>query len=845
MDKKINIDSILPLVAKPGRYIGGELNAVYKDPGESVLSMVLIFPDLYEIGMSHQGLQILYHIINQQQGLVAERCYTPDVDMEEQLRKNKLPLFSIESRRPLAEFDIIGITLPYELCYTNILTILDLAGVPLRSADRRDEHPLVIAGGSCSLNPEPVADFFDAVILGDGEEVILEVADAVKDARAEGNSRGEILQRLAEIDGVYIPLFFEPHYQGEQLESMTPLVEGYRSVRRRVLSELPPVDLLDHPLVPLVKPIHDRLGVEIARGCTRGCRFCQAGMIYRPVRERSVDDIMRLAEQGIKNSGFDELALLSLSSGDFSCLPALLIRLMDRFVNEYVSVSMPSMRVGTLTPEVINQIKRVRKTGFTVAPEAGTDRLREVINKGITEQDLLTTCHDAFAAGWNLIKFYFMVGLPTETLEDVDGIVDLAMRARQEARGGRAQINVSVATFVPKPHTPFQWSAQLTLDASKERINHLKKKLPRKGFKLKWHDPYQSYLEGVFSRGDRRLSHLIEAAWQAGARLDAWSEHFNLPRWRQAADGAGLDLDSYLRERTMEEVLPWDHLHCGVDRLFLVSEYEKSLERKYTPDCRNNSCQKCGLCDFKTIRPVVNKGEDIQSDPYHPVPNNSARKDDQPTVFSYRVHYSRLGDARFLGHLEILQLIFRVLHRAGLPLLFSRGYNPSPRVSFSPALPVGVESHVEFFDMDLFEPVSRVADLAAELNQQLPEFIVINSVVPVRRQSPTTKIISYAINMPGSVDSEAAADNIRRFLSMEQFIVERIRKKKKRELDIRVLVDSLEQDGLQLSVKLVHPHNAAGTNPREVLEKVVGLTKEQSLLARITKNSSQELAANS
>ena len=845
MSQNISIDSILPLVRKPGRYIGGELHAVQKDPAGADLSFVLVFPDLYEIGMSHQGLQILYHIINGQQGLAAERCYAPDVDMEDQLRRSNLPLFSIESRRPLADFDVIGITLPYELCYTNILTILDLARIPLRAKDRGDDDPLVIAGGSCSLNPEPVADFFDVVVLGDGEEVILEIADTLRAAGMDCESRQEILLRLAEIDGVYIPLFFEPQYEGRQLTAVKPLVDDYVSVTRRVLPELPPVDLMDHPLVPLVKPIHDRLGVEIARGCTRGCRFCQAGIIYRPVRERSVEEIMKLAEQGIKNSGFDELALLSLSSGDFSCLPVLLLKLMDRFADEYVSVSMPSMRVGTLTPEVINQIKRVRKTGFTVAPEAGTDRLREVINKGITEQDLLATCRDAFEAGWNLIKFYFMIGLPTETMEDVDGIVDLAVRARQEAQGRRAQINVSVATFVPKPHTPFQWAGQLTLAESKERINRLKKNLPRKGFKLKWHDPYQSLLEGVFSRGDRRLSHLIEAAWRAGARLDGWSEHYRLDRWQRAAEDLGLDLDWYLRARDMDEVLPWDHLSSGVDRNFLVHEYQKSLERSYTPDCRNHSCQKCGLCDFKTIRPLVNKPDDIQTEPQRVTNDRAAGKQEQKPVFSYRVHYSRLGDARFLGHLEILQLVFRALHRAGLPVLFSQGYNPSPRISFSPALPVGVESHIEFFDMDLAEPLSRPADIAAELDQQLPGFISITSITSVRKKTPVTMQISYEIILPDSVDGDSVAAKITEFLAAEQFVIERVRKKKKRELDIRVLVSRLEQDGLRLNMDLVHPHGAAGTNPREVLEKVIGLTAEQALLARIIKISSQELAANS
>ena len=845
MSKNVEIDAILPLVQKPGRYIGGELNAVTADHHQAKCSFVLVFPDLYEIGMSHQGLQILYHTLNQQPDLLAERCYAPDVDMEQQLRINKLPLFSIESRLPLAEFDIIGITLPYELCYANILTILDLAGIALRAADRREQDPLVIAGGSCSLNPEPVADFFDAVVLGDGEEVILEIGEVVRAGKAEDVSKKELLTQLARVSGVYVPAFFSPRYDGQQLIAIEPLIEGYTEIKRRVLPELPPIDLLVNPLVPLVKPVHDRLGVEIARGCTRGCRFCQAGMIYRPVRERSVDDIMQLAEEGIENSGFDELALLSLSSGDFSCLPELLVKLMDRFADEYVSVSMPSMRVGTLTPEVINQIKRVRKTGFTVAPEAGTDRLREVINKGITEQDLLESCRDAFGAGWNLIKFYFMIGLPTETMEDVDGIVDLAIRARQEAQGKRAQINVSAATFVPKPHTPFQWAAQLTLDESRDRINRLKKKLPRKGFKLKWHEPDQSLLEGVFSRGDRRLSALLEAAWQQGARLDGWSEHFSLKRWQQAAGSLDMDLDWYLRARTMDEVLPWDHLHCGVDRTFLEQEYRKSLERVYTPDCRTNNCQKCGLCDFKTLRPVVNTPEPARVEAKVLLNDRLAGQQQQQTVFSYRVHYSRLDEARFLGHLEVLQLIFRVLHRTGLPVLFSQGYNPSPRVSFSQALPVGVESHVEFFDMDLGRPLSRPAEVIAALNQQMPDFMTVTAVDLVEKQAPTTNLISYTMILPVAVVDDDVSKHIAEFLATDTFIVERIRKRKRRQLDLRPLVNRLEYTDGELQVDLIHPHNAAGTNPREVLEQILRLTREQALLARIFKNSLHELAPKS
>ncbi|WP_339138247.1 MAG: TIGR03960 family B12-binding radical SAM protein [Candidatus Electrothrix sp. GW3-4] len=848
MTTKVPLDSILPLVQKPGRYIGGELNAVRPDYSQVDLSFALVFPDLYEIGMSHQGLQILYHIINRQPGLAAERCYAPDVDMEAQLRQQKLPIFSLETRRPLAEFDVIGFTLPYELCYTNILTVLDLAGIPFRSEDRGEDFPLIIGGGACAMNPEPVADFFDLIVLGDGEEALLELIWALRASREQGFSRAETLQRCADIEGVYVPSLFKPQYTDGQLTAIEPLKKDYPAVSRRIVSELPPVELLTRPLVPIVKPIHDRLGVEIARGCTRSCRFCQAGMTYRPVRERSREQIMQLAEEGIHNSGFDELALLSLSTGDYSSLPELLKDLMDRFAEEHVSVALPSMRVGTLTPEVIEQIRRVRKSGFTVAPEAGTDRLREVINKGITEEDLLAGCRDAFAAGWNVIKFYFMIGLPTETQEDLEAIIDLAMRAKKEAMGGRTQINVSVSTFVPKPHTPFQWHGQLSIAETKERIDFLKRKLPRKGFRLKWHEPYQSFLEGLFSRGDRRLASLIEAAWQAGARLDGWSDHFLLERWQEAAEQLGLDLDSYLRPRNQDEVLPWDHLHCGVDRAFLEKEYQKALDQVYTPDCRNKGCQQCGLCDFKSIKPLIQKKEESSPAMEQQVepPKGSWKRTEQgqQTVFRYRVHYARLGDGRFLGHLEVLQLVFRGLQRSGLPMLFSQGFNPSPKVSFSPALPVGVESYIEYFDIDLATPIKNPQKTAELLNISLPDFLAVQEIVAIRKKAPVDQIISYQCTLPESVDVDQLTVTSQAFLAADAFVIERIRKQKKRELDLRPLVQRLELDAEQgrvLLLDLLHPHGAAGTSPREILEKVLGLSEEQSQLVRIVKWKSQEI----
>lgn len=830
------LENILPLVKKPGRYIGGELHSSGKAWEDAIVRFAFVFPDLYEIGMSHQGLQILYHIINEQSGMLAERCYAPDIDMERELRKQGQPFFSIESRTPLQKFDVLGITLPYELSYTNILTILDLAGIPFRTENRGEDYPLVIGGGSCGLNPEPVADFFDAIVLGDGEEVVLEIAELICSVKEKGLSRGEVLSELAGLDGVYVPSFFVPQYDEYGFSGIRPVKNGYSEVRRRVLPQLPGAEKTGKPLVPIVKPVHDRLGVEIARGCTRGCRFCQAGIIYRPVRERSLNDIMAIADQGIRDSGFDEMALLSLSTGDFSCLPELMMALMDRFADRYVSVSMPSMRVGTLTPEIMNQIKRVRKTGFTVAPEAGTDRLRQVINKGITEEDLLETCRNAFSLGWNLIKFYFMVGLPTETRDDVEAIVELARKARATAPAGakRIQINVSVGTFVPKPHTPFQWDRQLTLDESRERINMLKNMLPRRGFKLKWHDPEQSFMEGVFSRGDRRLATLLEKAWRNGVRLDSWSEHYSLERWREAAEQCGVDLDAYLAQRDIEKPLPWEHLNSGVMGEFLVRERENALAGTYTPDCRTDGCQKCGLCDFKIIRPVVNKKADC-IDWKQKTENGNPQKDVTPIEgFSYRVHYSRKGGTRFFSHLEVLQLIFRVLFRAGLKVQYSQGYNPSPKVSFSSALPVGMESEVEYFDVDLEEEIENFDDIIENLNRELPQGMNVWTMEERPRSSAEGILVSYEVQLLQPL-TEEQRKKVEDFLEQQSFVIQRFRKNKTRELDIRPLVHSLEMSGEKLLFELICFHGKAGVNPREVLQYVFGFQDNEALVARVIK----------
>jgi radical SAM family uncharacterized protein/radical SAM-linked protein len=853
-----DIGRILAHVKKPSRYVGNEFNVFKKDWESAALRIALVFPDLYEIGMSHHGLQILYSVINTQADLLADRVYAPDRDLEKLLQEQRKPIFAVESRRDLIDFDMIGITLPYELCYTNILTILALGGIPFRSTDRSEPHPFVIGGGSGSFNPEPVADFFDAVLLGDGEEAVLEIAGVLKRAKQSRSTRQRTLVELAAVPGVYVPSFFAPTYSRDgELLAVNPLKKDYGKVRRRILSDLQTSHTPEKPLVPLARIVHDRLGIEVARGCTRGCRFCQAGIIYRPVRERTAERVVALAEKGMAGGGFEELALLSLSTGDYSCLLPTLGRLMDRFARDYVSVSMPSMRVGTLTPEIMHQIKRVRKTGFTLAPEAGTDRLRNVINKGITEEDLLATCRDANTLGWKLLKFYFMLGLPTETPDDIRAIGELVRRAAKTAGGGNLRINVSVSTFVPKPHTPFQWEPQISIAEAFSRIDLLKKCFPRGNYKLKWHDPRQSFLEGVMSRGDRKLAGVIEDAWQSGARLDAWTEQFDLHIWQDAAAAANIDLGRYLRRRDFTEVLPWQHLDTGVAEEFLRAELAKSWEGNYTPDCRVHGCQKCGVCDFKEVSPVVQckkRSRDESAGSYGPgIPEGAALPEipqmqsrtgaqKQPAETAahhwYRLFYAKQGDIRFLSHLEVMQVFFQACRRAGVKLHYSQGFNPVPKVSFSPALPVGTASLAEYLDIDLRETITDEREYMKRLNGQMPSGITIRSIeeTPDRKTGAQGKNLTCYEIILDHVLSETDRGKLQRFLASDSFAVTTKRKGKERTVDIRQQVKSIGvlENG-SLKMVLLSEEGKATSKPVEILKALFNLSEEQGLEAAILK----------
>jgi len=845
-------NKLLPFVNKPGRYLGHEYNVTVKDWERTELRCALIFPDLYEIGSSHQGLQILYSLLNAQENMLAERCFCPDRDMEQLLVARQAPLCSLESDRALADFDILGITLPYELCYSNIITILALSRIPLWAHERDESFPLILGGGSCAMNPEPVADFFDAILLGDGEEALIEIARVVADGKRHNLGKAVILRQLASIRGVYVPAFFQPCYTEEgAIKEIKPLQEEVPVVRRRVLSDLSSLSHLKHPLVPNARIVHDRLGVEIARGCTRGCRFCQAGIIYRPVRERSPAQIMEIAHCGLAASGFDELALLSLSTGDYSCIEQLLPQLMNAFASDFVSVSMPSMRVGTLTQTLMDQIKRVRKTGFTLAPEAGSERMRRFINKGITEEDLLHTCRAAFSLGWKVMKFYFMIGLPTETVADIEAIADLVLKAKKEgdANGrGKRQINVSLGAFVPKPHTPFQWEPQISIAESRDRIRQIKNALPRSGVHLKYHDPEQSFLEGVFSRGDRRLSTLLVTAWNNGARLDAWSDHFDLGLWRTAAESCGLVLDSYLRRRGPDEVLPWSHLQSGIENSFLQDELAKAHTETYTPDCRYHGCQQCGLCDFKTIKPLVYQKQAGVSGEQHdeigpdikPIPGAPYRRPENGSPeagghFKYLVSYSRTGDICFLGHLEFLQLVFRALRRTGIRTNFSQGFNPAPKISFGLALPVGTESLAEYFIMELPQPLTAKDDIVPSLNRQLPTGLAVHSVSPCSGKVPQHLHSTFTIVCPRPLLPEELA-RLEAFLQSQEFLVVRHRKGKTSSLNIRPLVAALRADSADtLHVELLYSSSLPGVKPIEILTQALKMDTETAAICKITK----------
>ena len=599
---KKEVEKILQYVQKPARYAGGELNCVVKDADKVDLRYAFCFPDLYEIGMSHLGMKILYSLVNSREDAWCERVFAPDTDMEEQMRKNNVPLFALESSDYIKDFDIIGFTLMYELSYTNVLNMLDLAGIPLKAEDRTELTPIICAGGPCACNPEPLADFLDIVFLGDGEESTMEVLDLLKKCKKEGKSKFEFLCEAKDITGVYVPSFYKDSYNDDgTLKEIMPLNNAPAKVKKAVVSDLNKCFYPKEFVVPFISIVHDRAVEEIFRGCIRGCRFCQAGFTYRPIREKSVETINEQAKALIKSTGYDELSLCSLSTSDHSCVNEMLTSLIDWTVKDKINLSLPSLRIDNFSDELADKLNQVRRSGLTFAPEAGTQRLRDVINKNITEEEVIRTCTRAFNSGWTSVKLYFMMGLPTETMEDIEGIANLAMEVvhsfyknpnRQKGTG--VQVSVSCASFIPKPFTPFQWEAEDSMEALKEKQKHLLESIPSKKIKVSYHETPTSLLEGVLARGDRRLGKVILDAYKLGCTFDSWDDRFNFDAWLEAFEKNSIDPYFYTRrKRPFEEVLPWDHLDFGVSRKFLENENKKAYENKTTPHCRIK-CAGCG-----------------------------------------------------------------------------------------------------------------------------------------------------------------------------------------------------------------------------------------------------------
>ena len=847
------LDPILPTVEKPGRYVGIERNVIRKDLSASAVTVALAFPDTYEIGMSHTGLKILYEIVNRRPEFACERTYAPWVDLEHRMREERIPLFTVESFAPVADFDVVGFSLQSELNYSNIPNMLDLSGIPVWQRDRGDSDPIVIGGGPCTANPEPIADFFDAFLVGDAEEALPRFLDVLRDARAALLPRRDVLARLAALDGIYVPSFYDVSYAEDgRIASITRNdPRAPERARRTWVPVLKPEYYPDKPMVPSVEIVQDRLGLEVMRGCTQGCRFCQAGYWYRPVRELDPDDVVSMTKTFIAESGWSEVGLLSLSTADYSQIEPLVRCLAPQLADRRVSISLPSLRAEAFSVGLADAVSEVRKSGFTFAPETGSDRLRRVINKTFTNADMIQAADVAFGRGWDLIKVYTMIGLPTETKEDLDELVTLVEGIlAQGRRHGRKEVNVSVGPFVPKSWTPFQWAPFDGVELLEKKLAYLKDRFRRvRGARMKWHEPREAEIECVLSRGDRRVAKILHAAWLSGVKFDGWSEHFRYDLWNRAFESEGIPKSSYLRDYELDEILPWDVLDVSITKRFLKLELVKAKKEMRTEDCKWGHCYACGVpgngddtvlaASFGGTLPTLDPAVSTADDPaaYRNVAKGAAYRQkampDLPSaarrfatpvqeVFRHRVTFEKSGDARFLSHRNTMDVLERAIRAAGLPARYSAGFNPHMKLSMGPALPLGLESRHEVFDV---EGTDRFAPGAAEaISAKLPPGLSVSHVRLLGSQeaalSKAVKSARYLVRLvsPEQVGraNEAISNGWRDAVPA-----------------LRAL--ALEADGaLTFEVNLDQSAGETAT-PKKVLEKLLSIPPEAQALLSVTR----------
>ena len=825
--KREQLQQILLDVQKPAQYIGGELNSVMKDKQKVDCRLAFCFPDKYEVGMSHLGMKILYSLYNERENWWCERVFAPDADMEQLMREKNILLYGLESLDPIKDFDFVLFTLQYEMSYTAILNMLDLAGLPVRAKDRKGLSPIVAAGGPCACNPEPIADFIDLFIIGEGEEVNIEITDLYMQAKKEGWTKEQYLKEAAKIGGVYVPSLYDVSYKEDgTIQAVTPnCPEAPAKVQKRIIADLDKVYYPKQFVVPFINIVHDRAMLEIQRGCLRGCRFCQAGFIYRPLRDKHYDTLNQDAHNLCDTSGYEELSLTSLSTSDYKEIEPLLDDLLNWTTDERVSLSVPSLRVDNFSRKLMDKVSRLKKSGLTFAPEAGTQRLRDVINKNVTEEEVMNTCRTAFEGGYTSVKLYFMMGLPTETMEDIEGIANLAQKVVDlyyslptRPKGRAVSVSISCACFVPKPFTPFEFEAQDTMELLHEKQKHLLASVKSKKISVSYHDADVSFIEAILAKGDRRLCDVIERVWKMGSRLDGWYEYFDAQRWYDAMNELNIDPAFYAnRHREYDEVMPWDHLDFCVSKNFLIRENKLAHQEQVTPQCR----EKCSACGARALikgeccsDKVVYEREVAPIEPPRPKVDPSLLLDQPQKV---RLFFTKLDRAKYISHLDMNRCMSRAIKRAGLPVWYTGGFNPHMYLTFPLPLSLGCESVYECVDLKMTQKVD-FDQMVSRLNACLPPDI---QVFSAGEQKMDQKEIAWADYEICFRNEDGLKEKLTSFFNQQEIKVIKKTKKGEKEIDLKPhfsLVSTEEKEGKLVAVMRFATGIELNINPTLLLD---------------------------